>query len=364
MKIELNKKERNWWAVVLGIGLIMQILSTHLVDKVYTNLVFQFFRIIYDYSIGLLPFPFIYIGVPLILYVASKYIRKGYSTNKKFGIIIYRLTKVIAVLYLTFYIIWGLNYSGSSLGSKMHLVKNEINSQAVFDEAVLVMNKINELRNELGDPSEALKKEILPSNTENILRKSLEKILKSVEIPTYGRVRVRKLEPKGVLLRTATAGIYFPYVFEGHIDAGLFEVQHPFTMAHEMSHGYGITNEGECNFMAILTCINSDDPYIMYSGLLSYWRYMANELLRNDFTLGKVLLDQRSEGVICDIDEIFKRYRMYPDILPDLRDIIYDQYLKSNGISEGLKSYGRVTHYMFSWKESSLNREIYAKLYD
>ena len=55
------------------------------------------------------------------------------------------------------------------------------------------------------------------------------------------------------------------------------QLQIPFTLAHEMAHGYGITDEGDCNTLAYLVCLHSKNKAIQYSGLLAYLRYLWND---------------------------------------------------------------------------------------
>lgn len=331
--------------------------------NLYPNYIFPVLRNIYDYSLGFLPFPSIYLLLPFWIFVIVTYVKKERKGKGGFSV----LSKVIHILlfiYVTFYWFWGLNYKNDNLAVRLDLEPIEISKEDVFDEASLVMKKVNALRSELGSPIYALPTLYDFNEVEDSLRYHLEAVLSELNLPNSGRVRARALQPDGFLLRFSTSGIYIPFVFEGHIDGGLYHVQHPFTAAHEMAHGYGITNEGECNFLAILVCAGSQDKYIQYSGLLAYWRYMANDVLRRDRSLGTQLLDQRSEGVICDVEEIFKTFEKYPDILPRWRDFIYDAYLKNNGIREGLKSYSSVSNYMFSWKRSNYTRLIYNSIYN
>jgi len=127
-------------------------------------------------------------------------------------------------------------------------------------------------------------------------------------------------------LRFGTAGLYWPFVGEGNIDSGLHELQQPFTMAHELAHGYGITNEGVCNFIAYLACQNAENDFIRYSGLVTYWRYAAIAY----------------QG--------FENLDKYPDIMPTFRNFAYDKYLKSQGISEGLASYSQIIMLVDAWE--------------
>ena len=140
-------------------------------------------------------------------------------------------------------------------------------------------------------------------HVENDIRKHQEDLLQEWNMPTWGRVRVRKIWP-GILLHFRTSGIYIPHAFEGHLDKGLYYKQHPFTMAHEMSHGYGITDESVANFVAYLTCIRSSDVHIRYSAELAYWRYLASYYRQFHRLTWKEEYNAFDKRILDDLDEI------------------------------------------------------------
>jgi len=53
----------------------------------------------------------------------------------------------------------------------------------------------------------------------------------------------------------------------------------------------------------------------------------------------------------------------YPDILPKVRDAVYDTYLKSHGVKGGMSSYSTVVKLMLQWKKSDKNPELKEKIY-
>jgi hypothetical protein len=53
----------------------------------------------------------------------------------------------------------------------------------------------------------------------------------------------------------------------------------------------------------------------------------------------------------------------YPDILPDIRNAIYDSYLKTHGVKGGMSSYSAVVRLIFQWKESDKNPKLKQKIY-
>ena len=138
---------------------------------------------------------------------------------------------------------------------------------------------------------------------------------------------------------------------EGHIDAGLYPLNWPFVMAHEMSHGYGIANEGVCNFLAFQVCSTDPDPYIRYSGTLYYWRYAAFEMMRFCPSELEARIDALPEGIRLDLKAIRDNYDRYPDLIPQWKDLVYDSFLKSQGLKAGVLSYDEVLVLTHAWRK-------------
>jgi hypothetical protein len=153
-------------------------------------------------------------------------------------------------------------------------------------------------------------------------------------------------------LHFRTSGIYIPHAFEGHIDKGLHEIQHAFTMAHEMAHGYGITDESECNFIAYLTCLQSSDMNIRYSAELAYWRYLAGYFKYFHRADWESIYNGLNPKLIEDLDAISSHISKYKDWMPKYRDLIYDRYLKTHGVKAGIRSYNQMILLIAAYRES------------
>jgi hypothetical protein len=125
-------------------------------------------------------------------------------------------------------------------------------------------------------------------------------------------------------------------------------------MAHEMAHVQGHTDEGTCNFIGLLTCLHSNDAVIHYSGLLSYWGYLYRQMLRLNPEMAKEYRQELSPAVVADLAAIRKKIMDYPDIFPRFRNLVYDTYLRSHGVQEGLQSYDGIVSLMIRWRQSDL----------
>lgn len=345
-------------ALLNGFGLLKGFFA----DTLYYKYLYQLWRIIYDHTFGLLPFPTVYILFillfPLLYFIIIKPIR-----NKNWKSLPFRLLNLLAAIYILFYFLWGFNYQQMTLVEKLDFPEINMAKEDLFQEIMTINSNLVFIRQGLKLSNDSIRSVDVPSDLETIIRKNQKEILDSWSLPAFGKVRVRKLLPKGTLLRISTAGVYIPFVSEGHIDAGLHPVQWPFTMAHEMAHGYGVTDEGECNFVAFVTCMNAENSIIRYSGTLGYFRYLLSNYriyYRDEYDL---LFQQIDSKVIKDIVSINNELNKYPDILPDLRDKIYDSYLKSNGVEAGLHSYSTIIQLVNRWKKSNYNQELVRQIF-
>ncbi len=339
-----------------------------LYDTIYFRGIFQVIRVIYDYILGWVPFPMVYIlffVLVQIIYVFFKFkrFRKAQTVIAKIGSIILPILSFVGAVIFFFYFLWGFNYQQKTLSNQLKLPEVSADSVELYNESLFFMNRLKELRTSISEDTAALSFDHLPDDLEGDIRQSLEGLLSSWNLPTIGRVRVRKLYPKGTLLRISTAGVYIPFVFEGHIDAGLHPIQYPFTMAHEMSHGYGLADEGTCNFTGFLACMMSDDHMVQYSATMSLWRYMTNNLRRAAPTLYSKLVKQMDRNVRRDLIAVMDEMDKYPDILPEVRDVVYDTYLKSHGVKGGMTSYSTVVKLVLQWKKSEKNPQLKKKIY-
>lgn len=325
-----------WMIAAIFIIVMSSIIPEQIFDKVYYRHVFGWIRNLYDHSLGWLPFPFIYLIVPFLIFRIIIWCRQ-WSKG-----ILFQLSRAlggIAMIIALFYLLWGFNYHQVELQQRLGLVLEKVTKDDIEKEFIRATEV---LASEVRLLDTVYKSDAAISAfkiTDNDLRVDVERALAVLDMPHKGRVRVRQLWPNGLLLRWSTAGIYIPHAGEGHIDRGLLSIQKPFTIAHEMAHGYGVTDEGACNFIAWLACSGSSDPWIRFGGAFMYWRYAAAEMPDEKVREIIQLLDPVVVNALVLVRE---NDRKYPDILPQIRDAIYSSYLKQHGVKGGLRSYNYV----------------------
>ncbi len=347
----MSKIDKRW--IWVGLGVLSIFLRYILgffpwvVEQYYTRGLFQVFRVLWDYTLAWSPVPLVYIlFVFLVIWLIKSLFKKQKYTSirNRLGSYLLSLVAFVGGFVFLFLTLWGYNYGRVKIEEHLGIDPVPLELPELKREFARVSKEVTFLRQTIPsiDTSLAIDASYLPADLEFDSRINVEKVLLEYGFPAYGRVRGRQLYPKGILLRISTAGIYIPFVAEGHIDAGLHPLQKPFTMAHEMMHGYGFTDEGTCNFLAYLACKQSEKPIIRYAGMLTYWRYLASSYRRMSPEDYKKARAKLPEDIQRDLWRIYENGQLYPDILPHLRDAAYDSYLKTQGIKEGMKSYNRI----------------------
>ncbi|MGK0364578.1 MAG: hypothetical protein ACI85O_001635 [Saprospiraceae bacterium] len=357
MKYETKKIPKDWgWIILAVITVLFRIiLPASVIESVYSRGIFQFIRIVIDNTVGLLTFPTLYLFVAGLLFLLVRSIRNGIrfegSFKQRLGRLGWSFLKFTSIVVFLFLSMWGFNYGRVPIEKQLSFDPKPLEYKELKKEFELTTQELIEMRKQISSATDSvLSPDLFPRDAERLIRADLEKWLARYDFPVRGRVRGRLLRPKGILLSISTAGVYLPWVGEGHIDAGMYEIQFPFVIAHEMSHGYGFTDEGTCNFIAYQAMRESDNPFFRYSAVLGYWVYLANAVARYDFDAYKEFYKTLPLGIRNDRQVIRAYSDSYPDFMPYFRDAFYNQYLKTQGIEEGMKNYSRVVMLAAAWR--------------
>ncbi len=354
-----HKKQLIWIALGAFAIALRQIAGMHpeWIERYYSRGVFLGVRGLIDYGLAWMPFPLLYLFVPLILiwlYIRMRrfFMQRSSLKDKLVRGSLSVLAFAGGVVFF-FMVLWGFNYGRVPVEEIMQLDSHPLDVAALEKELQIETQKIIELRQAIpGAPdTSALTGQAFPADMEQQLREAVESQLAFYQYPTFGRVRGLLLYPKGIFLRFSSAGLYFPLTGEGHADAGLHPLQLPYVLAHEMAHGYGFGDEGTCNFWAYLACENIKTPVLSYCGHLTHWRTLAVHFRSYKPEEYKRLRESLPVGILADIRAINQNIMEYPDIMPRFREAAYEAYLKSQGISEGIQNYDRVVMLVKAWRE-------------
>jgi hypothetical protein len=254
------------------------------------------------------------------------------------------LWALAGIIGLWFLISWGLNYARPGLEKRLELSTGEIDLQEVLDAGKWCAKRATELHAFLEQPVDEPTR--LPMGfarlNEILDRRLIELRLPGdrIEPPTSP---AKKLWGSTVLAYLGLSGIFIPFTGEPSINAIVPDASLPIVVAHERAHQRGITNEGEANLVAFMTCSGiAEQPYLPYAAYL----YAAAQLLQaaslQSPEEASSVWVELGPGPRRDLEAIREFWARYHGPAAEAADRVNDLYLRSFRVPEGVHSYQRV----------------------
>lgn len=323
--------------VALTFFLVLQLLPKYpnFVENYYSNGLYPLLDLIvsnfsnqFPFSLSELSFWFVLLfGIPFII---SRIRTKKMNISR----ILLNLATTISVVFVWFYLFWGINYFRIPLQSKLQLENVQLPIDAFDSTFVKIVSQANTL-----NVSYSIEE---VTGIDAVVQSSYEKVLANLGIKTT--LNQRKLKTFAVnwlLNETTTSGWFSPFFHEVHYNRDLLVFELPFVIAHEQAHKLGFTSEAEANFLAYLVCTNSTDPLVQYSGYFNllghFLHYLKGDKEKREFFTN--LINQR---VKLDLAAVRQRWKSHQGFVSNISDKSYDLYLKANHVSEGVQNYSRV----------------------
>lgn len=147
-------------------------------------------------------------------------------------------------------------------------------------------------------------------------------------------------------------GMYTPFTIEANYNSVAPDFAKPFTVCHELSHLKGFMREDEANFIAYLACTGSDNEYLQYAGWVYALIYAGNALYSAaGADIYNELMSYADEKIIAELKANSAYWKRYETPVATVATSVNDTYLKSQGQSDGKKSYGRFVDLMISYEK-------------
>ncbi len=287
------------------------------------------------------------LGLPVVAALAVIIILKIIAKRKTgFLKAVLGIVSAGALIYTMFVLSVAAGYRGTGLDRKLGLEKRDVSTQELADTASLIADRLNEIYEEYGDmgylSGVGTVRPYPHSECVEKLRTSYGSLMKQYPFISDVEAPVKILVSSDIMTYTHISGVYTFLTGEANLNTNYPYFVNVYTTAHEMSHQRGIEREDEANFVAFLVCINSDDPYIRYSGYLNMFEYLGDALYKNSSVeYGKVYskLNPGARADLISYTKFFERYRNSK--AAEVTDTVNDVYLKSQG-TKGSVSYGLV----------------------
>jgi hypothetical protein len=317
--------------------LFMLLLPDTLNEYLYKGKIYPVLRTMLNGLFGYSPFPafFLLFFAILLYFVAIVFYAWKEKAFLKGGI---RILALLTMLLSAFFWLWGIHYSLPSPTVDIRSDQIEIRSKDVLK----TIDKALAHRYLISRDTDAIPPE-WPHNLEQELKlKQLQWLHKGIALLGYPPLKAAlqvRYWPKGSLLRVGVSGIYLPFTGEPTMDRALHALRMPSTALHELGHSMGFTGEGDCNLIAYLAGMQSDNPFVRYSALLERLRDELYLLAMTDFEAYEAVKSAIPEAINSDMMSIRMHHSKYKGKLTNVGYWMNDQYLKSLGVEDGIDDY-------------------------
>lgn len=262
-----------------------------------------------------------------------------------FFALLYGIITYAALLYFVFMLVFGLNYNRASIRVDLSLERVNYNAEELILMNESLIERANGLREQVTENEEGVF--ILTEERSEIFALAEEGYdTFSSAFPQFsGSYGLAKgILASEALNYTGITGVFMPFTGEANVNIKGPDLLFPATVLHEMAHQRGIAYEDEANYMAFLVSSYHSYEPIQYSGTMLALLNSMNALYREDRESYRALYETYSEGVKRDLRAYSVFYDAYEGEVNDRATKVNDTYLKSNGQSSGVKSYGEMVN--------------------
>jgi len=252
-------------------------------------------------------------------------------------------------LFFFFHFIWGINYYRIPLTKKLNL-KTDYNTNQLSKTLKILVKKSNDLHSKLSNHDTIPL--YVPYDLKTV-KKIIERDYSFYDYSKKIKPRIKNSLISGIISYMGFSGYINPFTLEAQINKNIPKLNYITTASHEMAHQLGITNESEANFVAFISTINNNDPFIQYAGYIFALKYCHNDLYIKNKDLATEIFSKLNIGIIKNFKENNSFWRKYKNPIEPYLKKIYGLFLKSKGQTKGIKTYNQLVKYVVSYFESN-----------
>lgn len=247
-----------------------------------------------------------------------------------------RLVRTSALIALVFLCVWGLNYRRRPLehtlrgGEQVAVTADDIRRLA--ERAVAGTGTTR--------PADGAAIDRGFSSVAARLAGPFQQALRQLGMPVPSVVG----RPKFSLILTpfytkaGVTGMVNPFALESIVHPELLAFERPMVLGHEWAHLAGFADEADASAIAWLAC-TLGDPDLAYS---AHFEVILEASSALPAAAWRELRPKLSRGVAEDIDALAARLTKQAPVVRDATFRVYDGYLRSNHVPDGVRSYSRM----------------------
>jgi hypothetical protein len=253
------------------------------------------------------------------------------------------------LVYVFFYLLWGLNYSRKGIAQQLNLKM----STYTLIELDTLTNALEQRLNHYASMFKPAQRDSFYKKR-NLFHESYVAYKIAGHYHPFLRYNSRSIKPSlysyaGNIF--GFEGYYNPFSGEGQVNTTIPVFEQPFVACHEIGHQVGYAKENEANFAGFLACRLHPSPVFRYSVYFDMFSYAISEFYRYDSSKAKKYLDALHPQVKKDFEELRRFFKKYQNPIEPVITWIYGKYLQANNQPAGKRTYSEVIAFLIAYQK-------------
>ncbi|SEB16578.1 DUF3810 domain-containing protein [Pedobacter hartonius] len=324
-------------------------LSSNAVEYLYSDGFYQFSSVAQRLISSLIPFAlgdFLYaLLVIFCLWSVFKVIKQAAGKQLSQAAILSTVLQLVnfsLILYITFKVLWGLNYSRPSISVRLGISDKVYTTKDLVLLGDFLVKKVNAAE------VKRKKKKYTVTELKDQSESAYAKLALQNPFFSYRSPSVKPVMFSWLVSKTGIEGYYCPLSGEANVNMRLPYMDLPFVTAHEISHTLGIAREDEANLIGYLVSINSSDVNFQYSGYYNILRSVLFEIRMKEPEEFAQLMKKINAGTLADFKEEQEFWKQYNGDMSAYMGTALDKFLKINNQKKGTDSYQDIVLWVFN----------------
>lgn len=322
----------------------------------YSNGIYPYISIALRTISSIFPFALGDILYAIIIISILVKITKFFLRVKKIGwrkndrmVIPVNVLNAFLIFYISFKMLWGLNYSRPSITKQLQISDEKYNVKELIMLGDFFIDKVNLLKPKVTQN--------LNYDIESVSKKAVANYVRLArENPffTYNTPAVKPVLNNWAISKIGIEGYYNPLSGEANVNMGLPAWLIPFVTCHEMAHQLGVAREDEANLVAYLVGSNSNDLNFQYSVDYNMLRYILFKIRFKDPEEYILMRDRINPEVLADFKAENEFWAKYDGHMTNYMGQAFDKFLKLNNQDKGIKSYQDIVVWLWNLHKKEL----------
>jgi len=361
MQVNETRKSLIKLAVLFGLSVTIFIfgLFPNLVLRYYSDglypliaLILRGISSIFPFALGDIAYGIIIIYLLRLIYLFIKRIRKSGWQRTDRIIIPANVLSVVLIFYVSFKLLWGLNYSRPTITTQLNIDNQKYSVKELVALGNFFVKELNALENGV-TPKLDYKFDKLSEQ----IAIDYQKVAQKNSFFNYNITSVKPVLNNWIISKIGIEGYYNPFSGEANVNTALPSWVLPFVTCHEISHQLGVAREDEANLVAYLVGINSENVNFRYSATYNMLRYILLEIRiksPDDYLVMRERINEKTLAKFKAENEFWKKYNGQ---MSNYMGVAFDHFLKLNRQKQGIKSYQNIVIWLWNYHKEELTKK-------